>query len=293
MFRLIRAGAARTFTSHDTFITLSLCLVFGMIGGVKSHSYIYGLYDIYMSFPYMDNPTDSFWIKCCLWLTVVCVSMNAGVEYSGGVIKNKLISGHTKAGVLFSEMVIAVLEAAACFALSTIPILIGGKEFFFTMSASSLTALMLELFLCFVVWEVFSSALTLLIGSKIGGVVLAFSLMIIGAIVNFSLKPYYTYNTTPKTAYEDMEYYEIQSNYELEGLPREIVIIEHEISPFSALDNICNYCFIHHPEKADAQMIKACEDKNRQITHDCIVLATLCAGMLIISSVIFTKKDIK
>ena len=176
MFRLIRAGAARTFNSRDTFIALSLCLVFGIIGGAKSHSYIYSFYDIYMSFPYMNNPADSFWIKCCLWLEIVCISMNAGVEYSDGVIKNKIISGHTKASVFLSEMVIAVIEAAACFALTAIPILIGGKEFFFTMPSDSLTALMLELFLCFVVWGIFSAALTLLIGSRVGGVVLALAM---------------------------------------------------------------------------------------------------------------------
>ena len=303
MLRLIRASLIKYFKSPLLILAVLCSLVFGMIHGVQTWHYIHNDFDIYSKTIWLESPMSDLWFKCDTWVLIVLISLVIGREFSDGTIRNKLFIGHTKKAVYLSEMISAIVVTSFSFLAFIIPTIIGGSYYFFTISPIAFLLLLGALFLFFLVWSVFSAALTMLIANRAAGVVAVFSIMLLFAVVNVNLREYY-YNTAPAEITEtSIEFSEdgkpysvektIRNRWYLEGLSKSLVIIEHEIDPFSRSYNACNYAYLHHPEKAKSHDFEIQHLIDQQIQYDSLILLVIGGILAAGGLILFQKRDLK
>lgn len=303
MLRLIRASLIKYFKSPLLILAVLCSLLLGMIHGVQAWRYIHSNFDFYSQTTWLGSPMSDLWFKCDTWVLIVLISLMIGREFSDGTIRNKLFIGHTKKAVYLSEMISAMVVTSFSFLVFIIPTIIGGSYYFFTIPTIAFILLLGELFLFFLVWSVFSVALTLLIANRAIGVVAVFSIMLFFAVVNVNLRGYY-YNTAPAEIIEtgiefsdDGKPYSVERTIRnrcyLEGLPKSLVIIEHEIDSFSRLYNACNYAYLHHPEKAESDDFEIQHLINQQIQYDSLILLVTGGILAVGGLILFQKRDLK
>lgn len=307
MLRLIRANLIRYFKSPLLFGAMLCSLILGIIHGIKAwHSIHFDLdyYNHYMNDVWMPCPMSDIWLKTTVWVLIVLVSLEIGREFSDGTIRNKLYIGYTKRAIYLAETVTSFAVTLCIFLAAMIPTVIGGSSFFFTIPTAVLFRLLGELFLFFLVWSVISAALTMVIANRAVGVVAVFSIMLFLATLNVNLKEYY-YNTAPaELTVTDIEHtaegapYAVErtvgNHWYLEGLPKKLVEIEHEINPFSRLYNACNYAYLHHPENEDREDVFEIQLMiDRRITADSFVLVITGILAAIGGLVLFQRSDLK
>lgn len=304
MLRLIKASLVRYIKSPFLIAALSCNLVFGIIHGILEWNTIHYDFEYYYNISeWLVSPMSDIWFKCSTWVVIVLISLEIGKEFSDGTIRNKLYIGHTRMAIYLSEIVSASAMVLFYFILFMIPTVIGGSCFFFTISPAACLCLLVELLLFFLVWGIFSAALTLLISNRAVGVATVFSIMLFLAVINVHLRSYY-YNTEPAEITEttvdlteDGKPYSVERTVKnpwyVDGVPKALVNIEHEADPFSRAHNVCNYAYIHYPEKADSNDLEMQVQMDRQVKYDIIVLILTGALLTGGGAVLFRRKDLK
>ena len=192
MLKLIKTSLIRYFKSPLLFTALLCCLILGIIHGAAEHEFIYTDFDYYFNiFVWLASPLSEIWLKACIWVLAVLVSLETGSEFSDGAVRNKLYTGHTKTSVFLSEIISASVIAFSCYTAHMIPTVICGRCFFFNIPPVTCLCLLGELLLFFIVWGIFSAALTMLTANRAVGVVAVFSVMLFFAVINTNLRSYY------------------------------------------------------------------------------------------------------
>ena len=102
MRELLSAGLQRYRKSLAFWVTLFISLVFGIIAGVITE----------------ENPfhgTEITYFVGPFLAIAIQISLMIGIEFSNGVIRNKLMIGHSKGSVFFSELLLSLLSATLQF----------------------------------------------------------------------------------------------------------------------------------------------------------------------------------
>ena len=303
MLRLIKASLIRYLKSPFLIVAFLCSLVLGIIHGVNEWRFIHQDLDSYNAYVWLVSPMSDIWFKCSIWVLIVLISLEIGKEFSEGTIRNKLYIGHTRMSIYLSEMISCLVMVLISYLMFMIPTLIGGRYFFSELSAVACMCLLGELLLFFAVWGIFSAVLSMLITNRAVGVVAVFSVMLFFAVINTNLRSYY-YNTDPveitSTVVEISEdgkpysFEETEKNpWYLDGIPKALVNIEHEVDPFSRSYNACNYAYIHYPEKAESAEFEMQAQINRQLKEDVLILILTSVIFIVGGSFLFQKKDLK
>lgn len=304
MFRLIKTNFIRYFRSPFLIFAFSCSLILGIIHGVIERKNINIDFDYFFNESvWLSSHMSDIWYICNTWVVIVFISLEIGREFSEGTIRNKLYIGHTRIAIFLSEIISGCVMTFFSFLLFMIPTVIGGKYFFLTLSPTAFFALLGELLLFFLVWGIFSAVLTMLIANRAFGVVAVFSVMLFLAIINVNLRGYY-YNTAPSEITrkvicfsEDGNPYAVEqttkNEWYIDGLPKVLVNVEHEANPFSRSYNVCNYEYIHYPEKAKSEDFELQAQMDWQVKYDSFVLILTGAILIVGGSVLFLKKDLK
>ena len=303
MLRLIKASLIRYLKSPFLIVVFLCSLVLGIIHGVNEWRFIHQDLDSYNTYVWLVSPMSDIWFKCSIWLLIVLISLEIGKEFSEGTIRNKLYIGHTRMSIYLSEMISCLVMVLISYLMFMIPTLIGGRYFFSELSTVACMCLLVELLLFFAVWGIFSAVLSMLITNRAVGVVAVFSVMLFFAVINTNLRSYY-YNTDPaeitSTVVEISEdgkpylFEETEKNpWYLDGIPKALVNIEHEVDPFSRSYNACNYAYIHYPEKAVSAEFEMQAQINRQLKEDVLILILTGVIFIVGGSFLFQKKDLK
>ena len=303
MLRLIKASLIRYLKSPFLIVAFLCSLVLGIIHGANEWRFIHQDLDGYNNYIWLVSPMSDIWFKCSIWVLIVLVSLEIGKEFSEGTIRNKLYIGHTRMSIYLSEMISCLVMVLISYLMFMIPTLIGGRYFFSELSTVACMCLLGELLLFFVVWGIFSAVLSMLITNRAVGVVAVFSVMLFFAVINTNLRSYY-YNTDPaeitSTVVEISEdgkpysFEETEKNtWYLDGIPKVLVNIEHEVDPFSRSYNACNYAYIHYTEKAESAEFEMQAQINRQLKNDVLILILTGVIFIVGGSFLFQKKDLK
>ncbi|MCR5539574.1 MAG: ABC transporter permease [Ruminococcus sp.] len=303
MLRLIKASLIRYLKSPFLIVAFLCSLVLGIIHGVNEWRFIHQDLESYNTYVWLVSPMSDIWFKCSIWVLIVLVSLEIGKEFSEGTIRNKLYIGHTRMSIYLSEMISCLIMVLISYLMFMIPTLIGGRYFFSELSTVACMCLLGELLLFFAVWGIFSAVLSMLITNRAVGVVAVFSVMLFFAVINANLRSYY-YNTDPaeitSTVVEISEdgkpysFEETEKNtWYLDGIPKALVNIEHEVDPFSRSYNACNYAYIHYPEKAESAEFEMQAQINRQLKEDVLILILTIVIFIVGGSFLFQKKDLK
>lgn len=102
MRELLSAGLQRYRKSLAFWVTLFISLVFGIIAGVITEED-----------PFHHTEITYF---VGLFLTIaIQISLIIGIEFSNGVIRNKLMIGHSKGAVFFSELLLSLISSTLQF----------------------------------------------------------------------------------------------------------------------------------------------------------------------------------
>lgn len=115
MSRLLQAGFLRIKKNHVFIggLVLSFLFIAGTLLNQKIESIRYG------SSPMLDNFLFGGPTAICIILSVLC-SLFVGTEYSDGTIRNKLIVGHTRTGIYFSNFVLCAFAAVLMYLITLI-----------------------------------------------------------------------------------------------------------------------------------------------------------------------------
>lgn len=303
MIRLIKANLIRYIKSPFLVFALLCSFVLGAIHGVLEWKSVHFDFDYYIKSVWLVSPMSDIWFKCNTWVVIILISLEIGREFSDGTIRNKLYIGHTRIAIYLSQIIVGSMVAFFSYLLFIIPTSIGGSDFFFTLSPSVCFFLFGELLLFILVWGIFSAVLTMLIANRAVGVVTVFSIMLFFAVINVNLRGYY-YNTDPPEITEtvidfseDGKPYSVEqkvhNRWYLDGLPKALVNIEHEVDPFSSLYNACNYAYIHFPERAKNEDFEFQTQRNRQVQYDSLVLILTGAILIIGGLILFRRRDLQ
>lgn len=303
MTNLIHARLIRYFRSATFPIAMLCSLALGIMEGFSEFEYIHStagyLYSVWL-LPALDD------IRVILAVGVVTsvIFLELGKEHSLGTLRNVLIAGHSKKTVCAAEVISSIAVTACIFIAFIIPTIICGKEFFFNIPTSAFLLIIADMLLFFIVWSVVITAFTLLFTNRTIAVAVIVPLIILFSTLNVKLREYY-YNTDPPVTtmtyliydsdgqmHEEVRTYKNQ--FYLEGLPKTLVDVEHEINPFSRLYNICNYAYLNHPENAeDEAELKENHTTERQLVYDALIMSVI--GMLLTlgAATAFERKDLK
>ena len=102
MRELLSAGLQRYRKSLAFWVTLFISLVFGIIAGVITEEDPF------------HNTEITYFVG--LFLTIaIQISLMIGIEFSNGVIRNKLMIGHSKVTVFFSELLLSLISTTLQF----------------------------------------------------------------------------------------------------------------------------------------------------------------------------------
>lgn len=176
MLDLLCAGRKRYLCNVFTYVFLLLGSVIGIYEGLA------GQYEL----EFTHNPTGQqyhvivvddfyFFIYILLFSAFLCITI--GREHSDGTIRNKIICGHTKIKVIVSELIMAILYAAAAFVCTMLP--------FFLVSAKCYVAIplweMVKIALCFlliyIAGAVIAAVLAMCIDNRAIAVTVTFGVM--------------------------------------------------------------------------------------------------------------------
>lgn len=299
MLDLINAGIHRYLKRPLTYICFAASLICGLM-------YVFTSVDVSDS-DGIFCPDDIYFIFSIIANAVLCI-MSTGTEFSSGVIRNKIYTGHKKHTVYLSELLITALISTVMFCLTAIPLVAYHIVYFQKMAHMILTLVLIFtayisisimlVFVCFITANRTASAII--------GALLIFMVNYIGyTTVDVLNEPefltkYHQANgdyfmvAGDVTGIEDMEdivkiTQEDNPNY-LRGIQRSVVTVIHDCNPNVSVNSFMSYCYctnsfeeLHGYEKDHySEMVRS------EISM-CIaaVLITLCGA------VIFKKKNLK
>lgn len=305
MTNLLRASLIKYFNSRRFFIALMCSLVLGLIQGINVIDFICNNVNFTVSGVWLVSPIeDQIWIVFDVLIVISLVMLELGRDNADGAIRNKLAVGCTRKAVCASELISALAVTVCIFIAFIIPTVLCGWEFFSGLPAHAFVKLIGDILLFFLVWSIIGTALTLLCSNRTMVLTVIVSLALILSIAHGLLKPYY-YNTDPPettmtffiddsdgVTHEEERTY--KNKYYIEGLPKTLVNVEHEINPFSRLYNICNYAHLNHPERAENEVqLRISYTPERQLMYDCLIMILTGAVLSVGAVFAFERKDLK
>ncbi len=299
MLDLLSAGIHRYLKRPLTY----LCFAASLICGIT-----YIITSVYTS-ENVDffHPDDFYFILSIIANTILCV-MNIGTEFSSGVIRNKISSGHKKHIVYISEVLITVLISTIMFCLTAVPLVAYHIAYLQRMTYMVLSLVIIYtayifigimiVFVCFVTANRTAAAI-------IGGL-LVFLVNVIGYttvdVLNepeFFTKYHqadggYFMVAGDVTGIEDMEdIVKITQEENPEyprGIKRDIVTVIRDSNPNVSINSFMSYCYCtNNSEELYEYEKESHSEMVRSEASMCIaaVLITICGAL------IFKKKNLK
>ena len=252
-------------------------------------------------------PDDFYFIFSIIANTILCV-MNIGTEFSSGVIRNKISSGHKKHIVYLSEVLITVLISTIMFCLTAVPLVAYHIAYLQRMNYLILSLALIFtayifigimiVFVCFVTANRTAAAI-------IGGL-LVFLVNVIGYNADGMLDEPEFYNVYHQAngdyftvagelqETEDMDdIVEITQEENPEyprGIKRNIVTVIRDSNPNVSINSFMSYCYCtnnseelyEYEKESHSEMVR-----NEASMCTAAVLITICGAL------IFKKKNLK
>lgn len=299
MLDLINAGIHRYLKRPLTYVCFATSLICGIMY-ILTAVYISDDVDFF-------HPDDMCFIFSIIANAILCV-MNIGTEFSSGVIRNKISSGHKKHTVFLSEVLVTVLVSAVMFCLTAVPFVVYHISYLQRMNylilslATIFTAYIsigiMIVFVCFVTANRTAAAI-------IGGL-LVFLVNVIGYttvdVLNepeFFTKYHqangdYFMEAGDVTFIEGME--DIVKITQEEnpayprGVMRSIVTVIHDSNPYVSINSFTSYCYCTN----SSEELQEFEKENHSEMVRCEASMCIAAVLITLSGVlIFRKKNLK
>ena len=102
MRELLSAGLQRYRKSFVFWVTLAMTLVLGIVTGFLTR---------------LDGYIQLFYFAGLFLIIAIQISLMIGIEFSNGVVRNKLMVGHGKGTVFLSELLLSLISAGVHFAV--------------------------------------------------------------------------------------------------------------------------------------------------------------------------------
>ena len=295
---LIKAKLIKYLRSPLTYIAAVVSLASGICGGAYCMNFRDEVGTV------INCPADDMWMLTAIWAAIVLVAMCVGREFSDGTIRNKIVSGHTKASIFLSEVTAAAVVTAVIYLLDIIPTAIGAGFFFSAIPTFSVVKWFIDMFLTFELMSIFAVAITCLFAKRAVGVVAAFALHFVLYIMVGLTEGYY-YNigepqistVTLYTTYENGTVKETQqecvNKYYIEGFPKVLVQIEHTVNPMYGMVDTAGYGYILDETEADDQTLREGKQREDLLNFNIFKMLGYCTIATGAGTYLFRKKDLK
>lgn len=246
MHRLLHAGFLRIRKSHVFIggLILSFLFIAIMLVNQKIESIQYG------SSPMLDNFLFGGPAVVGIILSVLC-SLFVGTEYSDGTIRNKLIVGHTRTGIYFSNFILCMFAAVLMYLVTLAAAFALGIPLFGlpTIKFSFFLILFVDGLLLCVAYAALYNMIAMLCSSKshanIICILSAFFLLIAGMILLQMLNAPPTIQTAELAINGEISVVEAANPAYLTGLKREIYQFFYELLPGGQVFQLASLEVLH------------------------------------------------
>lgn len=189
MSKLIRADFARLWKSRVFWIGMVYSFMIGVLAAVNPYR---------ESLMYQDyNPSfDNFLFTNCMFMPIASaafVGLFVGTDYSNGTIRNKLIVGHTRIAIYFSNLIVSVAALVIIHLTNIVTVivigapLVGNREmpvdYLITLAVLSIITVVA---LC-AVFLVMSMLITSKANASVEAIILSVILLMAGMMINSRL----------------------------------------------------------------------------------------------------------
>ena len=246
MNKLLQAGFLRI-RKNRVFIgglILSFLFIAAILIDQKNQSVQYG------HSPRLDNFLFGGPIAISIILSVLC-SLFVGTEYSDGTIRNKLIVGHTRTGIYFSNFILCVFAAALMYLVTLAAAFVLGIPLFGlpTIKLSFFLTLFVGGFLLCVAYAALYNMISMLCSSKshanIICILAAFFLLMAGMILLQMLNAPETIPVAEYSINGEISVEEIANPQYLTGMKREIYQFFYDLLPGGQVLQLANLDILH------------------------------------------------
>ncbi|MBD5479103.1 MAG: ABC transporter permease subunit [Lachnospiraceae bacterium] len=246
MNKLLQAGFLRI-RKNRVFIgglILSFLFIAAILIDQKNQSVQYG------HSPRLDNFLFGGPIAISIILSVLC-SLFVGTEYSDGTIRNKLIVGHTRTGIYFSNFILCVFAAALMYLVTLAAAFVLGIPLFGlpTIKLSFFLTLFVDGFLLCVAYAALYNMISMLCSSKshanIICILAAFFLLMAGMILLQMLNAPETIPVAEYSINGEISVEEIANPQYLTGMKREIYQFFYDLLPGGQVLQLANLDILH------------------------------------------------
>ncbi len=246
MSKLLQAGFMRIRKNHIFIggLILSFLFIAGTLINQKIESIQYG------HSPILDNFLFGGPIAVCIILSVLC-SLFVGTEYSDGTIHNKLIVGHTRTGIYFSNFILCVFAAALMYLVTLAAAFVLGIPLFGlpTIKLSFFLILFVDGLLLCVAYAALYNMISMLCSSKsyanIICILAAFFLLIVGIVLYQKLNAPETIPVAELSINGEISVEEIANPQYLTGMKREIYQFFFDLLPGGQVIQLANLDILH------------------------------------------------
>lgn len=239
MSKLLRADFARLWKSRIFWIGIAYTFAIGVAAAVMP-------YHDSLILPSYHPSFDNFLFTNCMFMPIVSavfVGLFVGTDYSNGTIRNKLVVGHTRVAVYFSNLIVCVVAIIIMHLTNILMViiigapLVGNRE----MPVDYLITLGLISIVTVIALSAIFLVMSMLINSKanasVGAIILSIILLMAGATIESRLSQpeyYDAYDVFYDESGEEHIYTtgekEKNPNY-LTGMKREVYTFLYDFLP--------------------------------------------------------------
>lgn len=246
MSKLLQAGFLRI-RKNRVFIgglILSFLFIAAILINQKTQSIQYG------HSPGLDNFLFGGPIAVSIILSVLC-SLFVGTEYSDGTIRNKLIVGHTRTGIYFSNFILCVFAAVLMYLVTLAAAFVLGIPLFGlpTIKLSFFLIIFADGLLLCVAYAALYNMISMLCSSKshanIICILAAFFLLMTGMILFQMLNAPETIPVAEFSLNGEISVEEIANPQYLTGMKREIYQFFFDLLPGGQVIQLANLDILH------------------------------------------------
>lgn len=283
MNKLIKAGVRRTQKNLLFPILVIISVAAGVYSGITFNEFSY---------------IDDMGILVLFFSLAVFISLSVGSEYSDGIMRNKIVSGHTKGQIILSELILSIGLGFLTITLYIVSLAV--------ISHSKLGNVpSLQLFLitvgCFIIFAFITTLLTVtacLIPSKAIGAVACILLILVLYVAYDSLNSLLSQPQNIEIDYfdenDDYVRTEIVPNKRyIDGFWRKVCEFFNNAIPFSHISEYENRIYIYNtltPPEIEAE-IGSYSNQMLYIYPACS--AALAFTVALAGFLVFRKKDLK
>lgn len=298
MINLIKSQLVKYFRNPLFFIAVVVSLTTGIYGGVRCTDFKDDTNVV------INCRVEVMWMLTAIWACIVLIAMCAGKEFSDGIIRNKIVAGHTKISVFLAEIIVATIMTVIMYLLNIIPTAIGGWYFIGEIPVLFAVKWFVNIFLTFELMSIFTVVITYILAKRAVAVVASFALHFILYIISGFTDGYYYNIGEPKMS--TMTFYimyddgtieereqECENGYYTEGVQQVLVQIEHAVNPMYGLIDAINFGYIPDKTNVDNSLLNEEKKRIRDLNFDIIKMSAYCIMAYCIGAYLFYKKDLK